>query len=149
MLTTGIFRVVKAVIIIIFVWLLYPIDRVGRRMLLLIGTAGGSVRLWIVGAYIKTVKPAENPTKQMDGGGIAGMFFFYLWTIFYTPTWNGTPCVLNSVSAPVLLAKEQKTSVHGKQSKPKLTYPHRKCSTRTCVPWHKLALQPRTGSGTS
>jgi magnesium-transporting ATPase (P-type) len=32
----------------------------------------------------------------MDGGGIAAMFFFYLWTVFYTPTWNGTPWVLNS-----------------------------------------------------
>ena len=24
------------------------------------------------------------------------MFFFYLWTAFYTPSWNGTPWVLNS-----------------------------------------------------
>jgi len=24
------------------------------------------------------------------------MFFFYLWTAFYTPSWNGTPWVINS-----------------------------------------------------
>lgn len=24
------------------------------------------------------------------------MFFFYLWTAFYTPSWNGTPWVYNS-----------------------------------------------------
>ena len=54
--------------------------------------------MWIVGAYIKVVEPAKNPSSHMSGGGIAAMFFFYLWTVFYTPTWNGTPWVLNSVS---------------------------------------------------
>lgn len=96
LLTTGIFGVVKTVVT--FVWLLYLIDRVGRRNLLLIGAAGGSVCLWIVGAYIKVAEPAKHPKPHMDGGGIAAMFFFYLWTVFYTPTWNGTPWVLNSVS---------------------------------------------------
>lgn len=96
LLTTGIFGVVKTVVT--FVWLLYLIDRVGRRNLLLIGAAGGSVCLWIVGAYIKVADPANHPKAKMDGGGIAAMFFFYLWTVFYTPTWNGTPWVLNSVS---------------------------------------------------
>lgn len=28
------------------------------------------------------------------------MFFFYLWTIFYTPSWNGTPWVYNSEIFP-------------------------------------------------
>ncbi|KAK1143946.1 hypothetical protein N8T08_005855 [Aspergillus melleus] len=92
--TTGIFGVVKTVTT--FVWLLWLIDRVGRRMLLLIGAAGGSVCLWIVGAYIKIAKPGENDNQQMDGGGIMAMFFFYLWTVFYTPSWNGTPWVINS-----------------------------------------------------
>lgn len=96
MLTTGIFGVVKTVIT--FVWLLYLIDHVGRRKLLLVGAAGGSVCLWIVGAYIKVAQPEQNPTEHMGGGGIAAMFFFYLWTVFYTPSWNGTPWVLNSVS---------------------------------------------------
>lgn len=94
--TTGIFGVVKTVTT--FVWLLYLIDRVGRRVLLLIGAAGGSVCLWIVGAYIKIAEPEKHKKSHMDGGGIAAMFFFYLWTVFYTPTWNGTPWVLNSVS---------------------------------------------------
>ncbi|KAJ5713945.1 uncharacterized protein N7483_011126 [Penicillium malachiteum] len=92
--TTGIFGVVKTVVT--FVWLLYLIDRVGRRNLLLIGAFGGSVCLWIVGAYIKVAQPALHPKTHMDSGGIAAMFFFYLWTVFYTPTWNGTPWVLNS-----------------------------------------------------
>ncbi|KAJ5152102.1 Major facilitator superfamily domain general substrate transporter [Penicillium capsulatum] len=92
--TTGIFGVVKTVVT--FVWLLYLIDHVGRRMLLLVGAGGGSVCLWIVGAYIKIAQPENKKNGKMDGGGIAAMFFFYLWTVFYTPTWNGTPWVLNS-----------------------------------------------------
>jgi len=93
-----------------FVWLLWLIDHVGRRNLLLVGAFGGSVCLWIVGAYIKIVDPADNPKTSMDGGGIAAMFFFYLWTVFYTPTWNGTPWVLNSVNSRPLFAL--KKTVH-------------------------------------
>lgn len=101
MLSTGIYGVVKTVVTI--VWLLYLIDHLGRRLLLMIGATGGSICLWIVGAYIKVAKPENNPdTGSMDGGGIAAMFFFYLWTVFYTPSWNGTPWVMNSVrSAPI------------------------------------------------
>ncbi|KAL4959604.1 sugar porter family MFS transporter [Aspergillus stella-maris] len=95
LLTTGIFGVVKAVIT--FVWLLYLIDHMGRRNLLLFGAAGGSICLWFVGAYIKVAKPEENPEGTgLDSGGIAAVFFFYLWTAFYTPSWNGTPWVINS-----------------------------------------------------
>ncbi|CAJ2499643.1 Uu.00g024960.m01.CDS01 [Anthostomella pinea] len=93
-LTTGIFGVVKTVVTII--WLLYLIDHLGRRNLLLFGAFGGSVCMWIIGAYIKVADPAKNPTKELSSGGIAAIFFFYLWTVFYTPSWNGTPWVLNS-----------------------------------------------------
>lgn len=99
--TTGIFGVVKTVVT--FIWLLYLIDNVGRRTLLLIGAVGGSACLWFVGAYIKIANPAESPKDTMDGGGIAAMFFFYLYTVFYTPSWNGGPWVLNSVRACVPL----------------------------------------------
>ena len=49
-----------------------------------------------IGAYIAVVDPENNPTEHLSGAGIAAMFFFYLWTAFYTPTWNGTPWVMNS-----------------------------------------------------
>ncbi|TRX91551.1 hypothetical protein FHL15_007556 [Xylaria flabelliformis] len=93
-LTTGLFGVVKTVLTII--WLLYLIDRLGRRKLLMFGALGGSVCMWIIGAYIKIADPAKNPTDTVPPAGIAAIFFFYLWTAFYTPSWNGTPWVLNS-----------------------------------------------------
>ncbi|KAF3761600.1 hypothetical protein M406DRAFT_64791 [Cryphonectria parasitica EP155] len=93
-LLTGIFGVVKAIMTIL--WLLFLVDQLGRRKLLLIGAITGSICMWIIGAYICVVEPAEHPSDHLNGGGIAAIFFFYLWTAIYTPTWNGTPWVLNS-----------------------------------------------------
>ncbi|KAK4229232.1 quinate permease [Podospora fimiseda] len=93
-LTTGIFGVVKTVLTVI--WLLWLVDLVGRRRMLFIGAAGGSLCMWFIGAYIKIVDPESKQDGKLTGGGIAAMFFFYLWTAFYTPSWNGTPWVLNS-----------------------------------------------------
>jgi sugar porter (SP) family MFS transporter len=96
-LTTGIFGVVKTVVTVI--WLLWLIDRLGRRNLLMFGAAGGSFCMWFIGAYIKLSNPTGKPPvtgAKLSSGGIAAMFFFYLWTAFYTPSWNGTPWVINS-----------------------------------------------------
>ena len=94
-LTTGIFGVVKTVLTII--WLFFLIDKLGRRNLLMYGAAGGSVCMWIIGAYIlKADVAAHTKNTQLSSGGIAAIFFFYLWTAFYTPSWNGTPWVINS-----------------------------------------------------
>ncbi|KAI1272338.1 general substrate transporter [Xylaria sp. FL0933] len=93
-LTTGLFGVVKTVLT--FFWLLWLIDHFGRRNLLMFGAAGGSICMWIIGAYIKIADPANHPSDTPPPAGIAAIFFFYLWTAFYTPSWNGTPWVLNS-----------------------------------------------------
>jgi sugar porter (SP) family MFS transporter len=93
-LTTGLFGVVKTCLT--FVWLLWLVDRVGRRRMLFVGATGGSLCMFFIGAYIKIADPAANASGKMSSGGIAAVFFFYLWTAFYTPSWNGTPWVLNS-----------------------------------------------------
>jgi sugar porter (SP) family MFS transporter len=94
--TTGLFGVVKTVLTII--WLLFLIDKLGRRKLLMGGAVGGSLCMWFIGAYIKIagVQSANTEGKKLTSGGIAAVFFFYLWTTFYTPSWNGTPWVINS-----------------------------------------------------
>ncbi|CAG9941607.1 unnamed protein product [Clonostachys rosea f. rosea IK726] len=96
-LTTGIFGVVKTALT--FVWLMILIDHVGRRNLLMIGAGGGAFCMYFIGAYIKIAKPettAGSANAGLSSGGIAAVFFFYLYTAFYTPSWNGTPWVLNS-----------------------------------------------------
>ncbi|CAN8100984.1 unnamed protein product [Discula destructiva] len=96
LLTTGVFGCVKTVFT--FLWLLYLIDHLGRRNLLIYGAVGGSLCMWYLGAYIKIADPENNPSPSgsLSSGGISAMFFFYLWTAFYTPSWNGTPWVINS-----------------------------------------------------
>nr|POF03908.1 quinate permease [Quercus suber] len=50
----------------------------------------------VPGGYINGTDVTANTTSSLGPGGIAAIFFFYLWTAFYTPSWNGTPWVLNS-----------------------------------------------------
>ncbi|KAA8564158.1 hypothetical protein EYC84_012135 [Monilinia fructicola] len=73
--STGLFGVVKTVGT--FLYLLFLIDQLGRRKLLMIGSIGGA---------LYTLPPS----------GVSAVFFFYLWTAFYTPTWNPTPWVVNA-----------------------------------------------------
>lgn len=100
-LMTGIFGVVKAVMT--FVWLLFLVDQLGRRNLLLGGAITGSICMWVLGAYVYVVDPTKNESDHLTSSGIAAIFFFYLWTAVYTPTWNGTPWVINSVSLERLM----------------------------------------------
>jgi len=94
-LTTGIFGVVKTALT--FVWLLILIDHAGRRLMLIVGSVGGSLCMWFIGAYIKISNPeGSQQNNKLSSAGIAAIFFFYLWTAFYTPSWNGTPWVVNS-----------------------------------------------------
>ena len=94
LLTTGVFGVVKTIVTL--VWLFVLIDKLGRRSLLMYGAIGGSVCMWYIGGYIAVADPAAHASKTLSSGGISAMAFFYLWTICYTPSWNGTPWVYNS-----------------------------------------------------
>ncbi|KAK4047289.1 hypothetical protein OIO90_006250 [Microbotryomycetes sp. JL221] len=92
LLTTGVFGVIKTVGAL--VWIFFVIDRWGRVNILLLGAAGGAVSMFAIAAYIKIENPAANPTSDLTAGGKASLFFFYLWTIFYAVSWNGTPWVV-------------------------------------------------------
>lgn len=52
--------------------------------------------MWVIAAYVYIVEPTKHKSTSLSGSGIAAIFFFYLWTAVYTPTWNGTPWVINS-----------------------------------------------------
>ena len=102
LLTTGIFGVIKTIITLI--WLFFLIDKLGRRWLLMFGACAGSLCMWYIGAYIAvadtraTAAAAKEAgtTPSLSSGGISAMVFFYIWTATYTPSWNGTPWVMNS-----------------------------------------------------
>ncbi|RDW76103.1 putative plastidic glucose transporter 4 [Coleophoma crateriformis] len=92
--TTGLFGVVKTCLTL--VWLFYLVDKWGRRNILMVGALGGSLCMWYVGGFIAVANPTAHPSSKLSSGGISAVFFFYLWTAFYTPSWNGTPWVYNS-----------------------------------------------------
>ncbi|ESZ92486.1 hypothetical protein SBOR_7149 [Sclerotinia borealis F-4128] len=98
LLTTGIFGVIKAAVTL--VWLFFLIDNFGRRNLLIYGAFAGAFCLYYVGAYIAIADPSSHPTTSLSAGGKSAMAFFYLWTASYTPSWNGTPWVINSEMFP-------------------------------------------------
>ncbi|TWU72904.1 hypothetical protein ED733_004546 [Metarhizium rileyi] len=94
-LTTGIFGLVKTALTI--VWILFLIDHMGRRNLLMVGAFGGSICMWFIGAYVKIAGAyPKSSGGNLSAGGIAAIVFFYLWTALYTPSWNGTPWVISS-----------------------------------------------------
>ncbi|RAL58936.1 hypothetical protein DID88_009227 [Monilinia fructigena] len=98
LLTTGIFGVIKAVVTLI--WLFFLIDNFGRRNLLIWGALAGAICLYYVGAYIAIADPSSHHSNSLTAGGKSAMAFFYLWTASYTPSWNGTPWVINSEMFP-------------------------------------------------
>ena len=140
-LTTGIFGVVKCVVTLI--WLLWLIDRLGRRNLLIIGAAGGSFCMWFIGAYIKLSGAGSDKTGHggLSSGGIAAVFFFYLWTAFYTV--SSTPLPIFTL----LLQFLTKLNSHLGMEHPGSST--RKCSHKTLAPSAKPPQLQTTGSGTS
>ncbi|UPL02715.1 hypothetical protein LCI18_013649 [Fusarium solani-melongenae] len=97
LLSTGIFGVIKTVMTV--VWILVLIDQVGRRNLLIYGALGGSISLWMVGGYVAVAKPSADGGSAGSPGGTMAMAFFYIYTIFYTPSWSGTPCLGQAFAA--------------------------------------------------
>ncbi|KAJ7233106.1 general substrate transporter [Mycena rebaudengoi] len=98
LLTTGVYGIIKLVGALL--WLLWLVDTYGRRSMLLIGSAGGAISMYYIGAYIAVAKPAQHPSTTIGPGGQSAIAFFYIWTIFYSPTWNGTPWVVGAEMFP-------------------------------------------------
>ncbi|KAJ7609040.1 general substrate transporter [Roridomyces roridus] len=98
LLTTGVYGIIKLVGALI--WLLYMVDTFGRRGVLLAGSFGGAICMYYIGAYIAIAKPTLHPSATIGPGGRSAIAFFYIWTIFYSPTWNGTPWVVGAEMFP-------------------------------------------------
>lgn len=100
LLTTGIFGVIKTLGAFVWIWLL--IDKVGRRKILMTGAAGGAVSMLAIAIYIAVDKPASRPAgSALNPAGRFSIACFYIWTIFYGASWNGTPWVVGSEIFPM------------------------------------------------
>ncbi|CDS00034.1 probable quinate permease [Sporisorium scitamineum] len=94
LLTTGIFGIIKT--IGSFVFILFLVETVGRRRLLIISSSGGAFAMYYIAAYIAIAKPAQHKKSSLDGPGTSALVFFYIWTCFYSFGWNPLPWVYGS-----------------------------------------------------
>lgn len=89
LLTTGIFGVIKTCAALF--WIFFLIDKMGRRKILMIGSTGGAIAMLAIAIYVAVDKPALRPAGSgIDATGKFSIACFYIWTIFYGASWNGT-----------------------------------------------------------
>lgn len=99
LLTTGIFGIIKTVGALI--WIFFLIDNVGRRPIFMTGAAGGSAAMLAIAIYIAVEKPENRSSgASLDATGQFAIACFYIWTLFYGCTLNGTPWVVGSEIFP-------------------------------------------------
>jgi hypothetical protein len=90
LLATGVFGIIKASGTAVFV--LFIIDRFGRRPAMLIGSAGAIVAMYYLGGY-SSLSNSFNEEPARDGGAYMAIIMIYIFAIFYSISWNGIPWI--------------------------------------------------------
>lgn len=93
LLATGVFGIVKAGATTIF--MIWGIERLGRRNALLIGSVGAMTALLYMGAFAKVTGSFEaggSPGGQSPGAYVA-IVMVYIFAVFYAISWNGIPWI--------------------------------------------------------
>lgn len=86
LLATGLFGVVKASMTAIF--MIFAVDRVGRRPAMLLGSAGAILAMFYLGTYSKVSGFFEGHATR-DGGAYVAIVMVYISAIFYAFSCNG------------------------------------------------------------
>ncbi|THU88642.1 hypothetical protein K435DRAFT_866110 [Dendrothele bispora CBS 962.96] len=98
LLTTSVYGIIK--IGGAMIWLLYLVDQLGRRSLLMIGSIGGAISMYYISVHISlllNLKMTRLRRLRVRGGVLSRSFIFGL---SFTPTWNGTPWVVGTEFFP-------------------------------------------------
>ncbi|OIW32719.1 MFS quinate transporter QutD, partial [Coniochaeta ligniaria NRRL 30616] len=98
---TGIYGVVKFVTVTTS--LLFLVDRLGRRTLLLGGSVVMAFSLFFVGIYVRVAGVAGTGTNEVSitSGGIAACAFIYIYVVGYMASFAGIPYILSSETVPI------------------------------------------------
>ena len=97
LLATGVYGLVKMLTTVVFmVWI---VDRFGRRPPLLVGAAGAMVAMYYLAAY-SSLSGSFEKTPPTDGGSHAALAMIYIYAIFYGFSWNGIPWIFASEVLP-------------------------------------------------
>lgn len=74
------------------IFMLFAVDRVGRRPAMLVGSMGAIVAMFYLGIYSKVSGSFEGHASR-DGGAYAAILMVYIFAIFYAFSWNGIPWI--------------------------------------------------------
>ncbi|KAH8883732.1 MFS quinate transporter QutD [Thozetella sp. PMI_491] len=100
LLATGVFGIVKTTATAVF--MIFGVDRLGRRKSLLIGSAGALVAMFYLGGYTTVSKSFSGQAPQ-DGGAYLAIVMIYLFAIFYAMSWNGIPWIFCAEVFPIAI----------------------------------------------
>lgn len=81
------------------IFMVFFVDRFGRRSALLVGAVGAMVAMFYLAGYSKLSGSFEGRAKQ-DAGSNAALAMIYLYAIFYGFSWNGIPWIFASEVLP-------------------------------------------------
>jgi MFS family permease len=90
LLATGVFGIVKSFATLAF--MVFGIDRLGRRKAMLIGSVGALLAMYYLGGYTAVSHSFDGKAKQ-DGGAYVAIVMIYLFACFYAMSWNGIPWI--------------------------------------------------------
>ncbi|GAP82500.2 putative MFS quinate transporter [Rosellinia necatrix] len=97
LLATGVYGIIKMVTTLIF--MVFIVDRFGRRPALLIGAHGAILATFYLGAYTK-LSGSFYQTPPQDAGSKTAIAVIYIYAIFYGFSWNGIPWIFASEVLP-------------------------------------------------
>ncbi|EKG20721.1 Sugar/inositol transporter [Macrophomina phaseolina MS6] len=98
LLATGVYGIVKMVTTLVF--MLFFVDRFGRRPALLIGASGAGVAMFYLAGYSKLSGSFTSSSVPRDAGANAALAMIYVYAIFYGFSWNGVPWLVASEIMP-------------------------------------------------
>ncbi|KAF2645786.1 general substrate transporter [Massarina eburnea CBS 473.64] len=98
LLATGIYGLVKMLTTLVF--MVFFVDRFGRRPALLVGAAGAMVAMFYLAGYSKMSGSFDGKSPPQDSGSQAALAMVYIYAIFYGFSWNGIPWIFASEVLP-------------------------------------------------
>lgn len=98
LLATGVFGIVKMVTTNLTMF--FAVDTIGRRPLLLAGSAGSMLCMYYLGAYSKITDSFSSSATSPDAGGYVAIVLVYVFVVFFALSWNGIPWIFASEVFP-------------------------------------------------
>ncbi|OJI84038.1 hypothetical protein ASPTUDRAFT_56004 [Aspergillus tubingensis CBS 134.48] len=100
LLATGVYGLVKMCTTMVF--MIWIVDRFGRRGPLLVGAIGAAVAMFYLAIYSQ-LSQSFDQVPPSDSGSRTAVAMIYIYAIFYGFSWNGIPWIFASEVLPTLV----------------------------------------------